>query len=48
MYEKYLLRRVLGEAKKIESLAMNSSGKVYDAIEDAHKHLGQILELKPE
>jgi replicative DNA helicase len=30
MYEKYMLRRVLGEAQKIESLARNNSGKVYD------------------
>ena len=48
MYEKYLLRRVLSESKKIESLAKNNSGKVYEAIEEAHKHLGQILELKPD
>ena len=48
MYEKYMLRRVLDEAKKIESLARNNSGKVYEAIEDAHRHLGQILELKPD
>jgi replicative DNA helicase len=48
MYEKYLLRRVMGEAQKIESLARGNSGKVYEAIEDAHKHLGQILELKPD
>ena len=48
MYEKYLLRRVLSESKKLESLAKNNSGKVYEAIEEAHKHLGQILELKPD
>ena len=36
------------EAQRIESLARNNSGKVYEAIEDAHKHLGQILELKPD
>jgi len=48
MYEKYLLRRVRSEARKIESLAGDGSIKVYDAIEDAHRHLGQILELKPD
>ena len=48
MYEKYLLRKVMEEAQRIESLARNNSGKVYEAIEDAHKHLGQILELKPD
>ncbi len=48
MYEKYLLRRVMSEAQKIESLARNNSGKVYEAIQDAHRHLGQILELKPD
>ena len=48
MYEKYLLRRVLRETKNIESLARNNSGKVYDAIEGAYKHLGQILQLKPD
>tara|TARA_R110002096_G_scaffold1518_1_gene7898 strand:- start:4395 stop:5774 length:1380 start_codon:yes stop_codon:yes gene_type:complete len=48
MYEKYLLRRVMKEAKTIETLAMNNSGKVYEAIQDAHRHLGQILELKPD
>ena len=48
MYEKYLLRRVLSEAQKIETLAKHNSGKVYEAIEEAHKHLGQILELKPD
>jgi len=48
MYEKYLLRRVRAEARKIESLAGDGSIKVYDAIEDAHRHLGQILELKPD
>ena len=48
MYEKYLLRRVLKETDRIKSLAMNNSGKVYDAIEDAHRHLGQVLELKPD
>ena len=48
MYEKYLLRRVRLEARKIESLAGDGSIKVYDAIEDAHRHLGQILELKPD
>ena len=48
MYEKYLLRRVMREAQKIESLAKHNSGKVYEAIQDAHRHLGQILELKPD
>ena len=48
MYEKYLLRKVMGEAQRIESLARNNTGEVYEAIEDAHRHLGQILELKPD
>ena len=48
MYEKYLLRKVSTEARRIESLASNNSGKVYEAIEEAHKHLGMILELKPD
>ena len=48
MYEKYLLRKVINYSKGIESLASNNSGNVYEAIEKAHKNLGQILELKPD
>jgi len=48
MYEKYLLRKVITYSKGIESLASNNSGDVYDAIDKAHKNLGQILELKPD
>jgi replicative DNA helicase len=48
MYEKYLLRRVISESKRIEGIATNNSGKVYDAIGEAHQHLGQLLELKPD
>ena len=35
-------------AKKIESLARNNSSNVYSTIQEAHKNLGQILELKPD
>jgi len=48
LHEKYLLRKVQSEAKKIESLARNNSSNVYSTIQEAHKNLGQILELKPD
>ena len=48
VYEKYLLRQVVDEAKSIERQAIEGSGDVYGTIISAHNHLASLIELKPD
>ena len=48
VYEKYLLRQVVDEAKSIERKAIEGRGDVYGTIISAHNHLASLIELKPD
>ena len=47
LYEKYLMRRVVEETSKIQTLAMNSGEETYDCIVNAHTLFSELIELNP-
>ena len=47
LYEKYLMRRVVEETPKIQTLAMNSGEETYDCIVNAHTLFSELIELNP-
>ena len=46
LYEKYLLRRVIFQTKKIEINAMDSRDDTYDTLIDAHTSLGELISIR--
>ena len=47
LYEKYLLRRIVGQTRDIEKKAIESNESVYDTIVSAHTNLGELIALRP-
>ena len=47
LYEKYLLRRIVGQTREIEKKAIESNESVYDTIVSAHTDLGELMALRP-
>ena len=47
LYEKYLMRRVVEETHRIQTLAMNSGEQAYDCIINAHTLFSELIELNP-
>ena len=47
LYEKYLLRRIVGQTREIEKKAIESNENVYDTIVSAHTDLGELIALRP-
>ena len=47
LYEKYLMRRVVEETSKIQTLAMSSGEETYDCIINAHTLFSELIELNP-
>ena len=47
LYEKYLLRRIVGQTRDIEKKAIESNESVYDTIVSAHANLGELIALRP-
>ena len=47
LYEKYLLRCIIGQTKEIEKKAVEQNESVYDTIVSAHKNLGELIALRP-
>ena len=48
LYEKYLLRRVIFQTKKIEINAMDSKDETYDTLIAAHTSLGELISIRPD
>ena len=47
LYEKYLLRRIVGQTRDIEKKAIENNESVYDTIVSAHANLGELIALRP-
>ena len=47
LYEKYLLRCIVGQTREIEKKAIESNESVYDTIVSAHTNLGELIALRP-
>ncbi len=47
LYEKYLLRRIIGQTRDIEKKAVENNENVYDTIVSAHTNLGELIALRP-
>ena len=47
LYEKYLLRRIVGQTRDIEKQAIENNESVYDTIVSAHANLGELIALRP-
>ena len=47
LYEKYLLRCIVGQTRDIEKKAIESNESVYDTIVSAHTNLGELIALRP-
>ena len=47
LYEKYLLRCIIGQTRDIEKKAIESNESVYDTIVSAHTNLGELIALRP-
>ena len=47
LYEKYLLRCIVGQTRDIEKKAIESNENVYDTIVSAHTNLGELIALRP-
>jgi len=47
LYEKYLLRRIVGQTRDIEKKAIENNENVYDTIVSAHTNLGELIALRP-
>ena len=48
VYEKYLLRKVIGESRNIEKMAMSNSSETYTTLTSAHNLIGELIELRPD
>ena len=47
LYEKYLLRCIVGQTREIEKKAIEDNENVYDTIVSAHANLGELIALRP-
>ena len=47
LYEKYLLRCIVGQTRDIEKKAIENNENVYDTIVSAHTNLGELIALRP-
>ena len=47
LYEKYLLRCIVGQTRDIEKKAIENNKDVYDTIVSAHANLGELIALRP-
>ena len=48
MYEKYLLRKVVGVVHDIKELASNNNTEVFETLNQAHTVIGQLIEIRPD
>ena len=48
IYEKYLLRLVVDQAKEIEETAMNNKVDALDVLVSAHTSIGELINLRPD
>ena len=48
LYEKYLLRKVIFQTKKIETDAMDSKDDTYGTLVNAHTLIGELISIQPD